>query len=336
MRVLLRADASPSQGTGHVMRCLTLCEALRENGHEAILMTNDSKVPWLEDAIRQMQIQTHRVQQLSLNLDQIRTINPDWVVFDSYEIDSHEISEIQRGFNTLAVIDGDARGIVADLYLDHNIGAEYQVWPEEVSSALLAGIDYCLIRDSVLQEIHAYKGHNNKVPHIVAVMGGSDPTGAIVDIAKAISKLEASFTMDIIAAELWRDEVQNNLRANSAVQILETTPALSQLLGAADIVISAAGTSAWELCTLGKPSLLIAVVENQVSSLERLKTEKLILGIDSTRINRDHLSQLVYENLMIMLGNPDLREKLSENCRSKFDGLGKYRVVAAMENFLSQ
>lgn len=336
MRVLLRADASPVQGTGHVMRCLTLSEALRANGHEAILMTNDSTIPWLEDAIRQNQILTHRVQQLSLNLAQIRTINPDWVVFDTYEIDAADISDLTDEFKTLAIIDGDARGILADLYLDHNIGAEGQVWPNKIPAALLAGIDYCLIRDSVLQEIHVHRGENNKVPHIVSVMGGSDPTGAILEIAQALNRIELPFTADLIAPQLSCNEVQKIMENNTAVRILPTTPELPKLLGAADIVISAAGTSSWELCTLGKPSLLIAVVENQVSSLERLKTEKLILGIDSTGINRDHLSQLVYENLIIMLGNPDLREKLSENCRSKFDGLGKYRVVAAMENFLSQ
>lgn len=333
MRVLLRADASPTQGTGHVMRCITLSEALRAQGHEVLFMTNESDVQWLEEVIHEQEIKTVRVPQHSFDLELIKTINPDWVVVDSYEIEAGDISAAKHVFQTLAIIDGDSRGISAHLYLDHNLGAEHQVWPEQVKPSLLAGNMYCLVRDSVLDELNKERRPKNSIPHIVAVMGGSDPTGAIVEIAKALSKVEVPFSADVISNESWFEQVEQNLKEKAGVRILRPTPELPQLLGAADISISAAGTSAWELCTLGTPSILISVVDNQSASLKQLMKEELILGIDAAEDKREILSQQVFENVMNLLENLDLQVKLSESSRAKFDGHGKYRVVEAMEEF---
>lgn len=335
MRVLLRADASPVQGTGHVMRCLTLAEALRKKGHDAVLMTNQSGVSWLEQKISEADIKVVRVPPGHIDQLLIKSFSPDWVVTDSYEIPASEISQLNESIATLAIIDGDDRGIIAKAYLDHNLGAELAMWPDNVRGKLIAGSQYVLIRDAVLEQLPNTENNRKEILHIVAVMGGSDPTGSIVEITRVLSKIEEPFTATVVVGDEWKERVSSLLSHNKNIEYISPTTELPTHLGAADIAISAAGTSAWELCTLAKPSLLIAVVDNQIISLNKLIDGGLILGIDATGSDGEHFADAVHLNVSRLIRDQQLRRELSARCREVFDGQGKFRVVEFMEHGLN-
>lgn len=332
MRVLLRADASPVQGTGHVMRCLTLSEELVRRGHEVILLTNESGVPWLEEIIVNSNLQIEITQQHELEIENCLIGEADWIVVDSYEISAATVSQLSTRVKVLAIVDGDTRGIDATMYLDHNLGAEKAIWPIESGQIMLAGSKYALIRDAILSEMRPRPWQfQQDVPHIFAVMGGSDPTGSIVSVARALSELSDQLTATIIVNPQWQDDVKSALEGKSHIRVIPPTPNLSELIGSADIAISASGTSAWELCTLGIPSLLVAVVDNQRESLAQLVEERLVLGIDASRGGSTELSTEIARMVRELISTPQLRKNLSDNCLAIFDGLGKKRIVDAME-----
>lgn len=332
MKVLLRADASPLQGTGHVMRCLTLAEELKSRGHEVLFLTNESRLDWLEKVIAQSSLPVLRTTQHSMNFNEVSELGPDWVVTDSYEIDAGDISAIHSQRHVMAIVDGNDRGIEASLYLDHNLGAELGSWSETTRNRLLLGNKFALIRDAILQQRRVQPGLiQGVVPHIVAVMGGSDPTGIIVQVASALAKINRDFTASIVVDRNWRDHVENTLEGKSGFQILAPTAELPAILGRADIAVSASGTSAWELCTLGIPSLLIAVVENQCESLARLVEKKLAFGLDLAQGGSETAEANIVKSVTCLLNSRHEREKLSYGCLQSYDGRGKERVVAAME-----
>lgn len=332
MKVLLRADASPVQGTGHVMRCLTLSEELIRRGHEVVLMTNFSGVEWLEQIIDSSKAEVLRIRQHDLPIDQCLALTPAVVVTDSYEIPAGQISLFATRVPVLAIVDGDTRGIVATEYLDHNLGAELQQWPDEVSGKLLAGSKFALIRDAVLDRKRKQPWlFQNSVPHVVAVMGGSDPTGTIVEVSQALNMLQGKCTATVVVSNQWIEKVQALLGHVEGFEIISPTTALPEVLASADIAISASGTSAWELCSLGIPSLLIAVVENQSQSLQRMVDSQLVLGIDLTRGGIPNFTSEVETMVLRLIEDHELREELSLECAKHFDGLGKVRVVDILE-----
>lgn len=328
VRVLLRADASPQQGTGHVMRSLTLAEGLHSRGHDVHLLTNDSGIPWLETVISKAPVLRHFAEQHQFAQPTISEIAPDWIVVDSYLIPETEINGYQGDAKILAIVDGDDRGIKADLFVDHNLGAETLPWSEFVRNNLLAGNRYALVRDSILSQRRErpWEIVGDK-PHVLAFMGGSDPTGAICLAAQTLA-LEAELVdSTLIASNDWQDQVSNVIAGNSNISVLAPTPLLPELLGGADISISAAGTSAWELCTLGIPSVLLAVVDNQDESLERLVAGGFALGVKREEMTVEFLQQ----QLNALIQDETLREEISKRCLASFDGQGKNRVVEAME-----
>jgi spore coat polysaccharide biosynthesis predicted glycosyltransferase SpsG len=237
----------------------------------------------------------------------------------------------------LAVIDGDDRSIAADLFLDHNIGAEDLPWPERVRAHMLAGSRFALVRHSIVdaRREKPWLFEANR-PHVVAVMGGSDPTGTIVPVTQALGALNCPITATVITAPAWKKDVEAVIGNHENIRVITPTPNLPELLSRADLAISAAGTSSWELCTLGIPSVLIGVVENQRKGLRELTERGLVWGINPTSMNKEELIGATMAALNTLLTDARLRQKMSESCLETFDGMGPRRVVDALAETISQ
>ena len=331
MRIAIRADSSPTTGTGHVMRCLTLSEELLAKGHAVALYTSEIRVPWLHNRIAELELEVNYVEESSLSIEQFSSFDPDWVVVDSYVISSSEISNLRNEFKTLVIIDSGTRGISADIFLDQNFNSEKQDWPEDATSKILAGSKYSLIRDQILSTRRPEPWRfEHPTPNILCVMGGSDPSGTIIPLSEALNKLTLDFTATIVCTPQWRKEVSEVISTNSRVNIVEPTSEIGLLFAEADLVVSAAGSSAWEICTLGIPSLLIAVADNQQLPLEQINKAKLALTLDRLVINQEFFIPKITESLELLLHDESLRKDLSANSMKYFDGKGKNRVVQAL------
>jgi spore coat polysaccharide biosynthesis predicted glycosyltransferase SpsG len=335
MKVLLRADAGTRQGTGHVMRCLTLAEALTAQGHTAELMTGPLDVAWLQRTVMSSKITVHKCEPHEIPIARIVGLAPDWVVVDSYEADAVRVSLLDEHVPVLAIIDGDDRDIKATYYLDQNLGAELATRPSNVTEHIMAGADFALVRDAVLQE----RREKPWLPRsqglsVLSFMGGTDPTAASARIIHALSSFKHSFALTAIVAAEHFDQLRDQYRDIEGLHILSPTPLLPQLIGSADVVVTSASTSAWDICTLGIPAIIVALVENQRIPLVEATSRGLTLGINAI----DNPSSLEEEVGLLtagLLSDVSLRHKLSTTCASIFDGRGKQRVVAQLEQLLS-
>lgn len=331
MKILLRADASRTQGTGHVMRVLTLSEELQAAGHRVVLASAPSGIGWLEAMIDELGIERVEVAAHSLGAELIREFSPDWLVVDSYEIPAEKISDTRSLTHVAAIVDADSRAISADLYIDHNVGAENIDWPASVKPHMLAGSRYALIRRAIREVKRAdpWKALSEP-PRILGFMGGTDPTGMIMSVARALAALPTSTQGVVICAPAWRDEVTTLLAGHTDIEVIPPTTNLPALLAATDIAVSAAGTSSWELCTLGIPSILIEVVDNQTESLREMTRHHLVIGLSPADFDGDELTIALTAHLNSLSKDESARKQLSLACAEMFDGNGAKRVVEAM------
>jgi len=334
MRVVLRADADDKRGTGHVMRCLTLAESLLASGHDVRLLGSIESVPWLERRVEGAGLDVVACAPDSLDTAVVRSTAPDWLVIDSYSISAAQISEVNEGLRCLAIIDGDDRGIDASLYLDQNLGAETKRWREPVLSRLLGGSSYCLIRDAVL---HYSRVHRTEVthtpPHVVAFMGGSDPLGLMLEAVDCLIRADLGIRLTAVCGPSTWAPVTERAKSHSWIDVIGPTDSLPELLGSADAVVSASGTSVWELCTLAVPSVVVAVVDNQRMAVTSVNETGVAIGVDATR-GSPHVWDDVGAAVGRVLADETLRRSLIDRCRKNFDGKGKRRVVRAMERGL--
>lgn len=330
MKVLVRADASTTQGSGHVMRCMTLARELARRGHDVELAVTIDGIPWLADVVAASGLRVVTAVAGELDADGIRADRPDWVVVDSYVFDAADVASLVGDVSVLAIVDGDLRGIRAALFVDQNLGAERNNWSLPPASRMLAGAAYALVRDEIRAARRSQPWHLDGPPHVVAFMGGTDATGAIVDVARRLAALDRPIHATVIARDEHRVAVQQQLASLPGSRVLPPSPELHTVLADADIVVSAAGTSAWEVGTLGLPAVLLAVVDNQRASLSQAVERGVVLGVDLVDDHARGYDELSSE-LRRLCDDEFLRRSLSEKATQIFDGRGAARVAEAME-----
>ncbi len=153
--ILIRADATPQVGTGHVMRCLALAQAWREGGGRA-LVACASMTPALEArlwdegiAVARLASDSGSAQDAAETLALARREGAAWAVVDGYGFSGEYQQAIARaGLPLLAVDDyGHADHYWAGLVLNQNLDASDALYPSrEPATQLLLGTSYALLR----------------------------------------------------------------------------------------------------------------------------------------------------------------------------------------------
>jgi spore coat polysaccharide biosynthesis predicted glycosyltransferase SpsG len=288
--------------------------------------------PWLTSYIESVSLRHIACKANTLELEHNVADSWDWAVIDSYEIPPADISRLNQTIPCLAIVDGDTRGIDASLYLDQNLGAALDGVRKPDPARFLVGHEYALVRDAVLEQKQSTWLPRTERLKVAAFMGGTDPLGAIVDVARAIVAQRLHIDLTLVSPLAWVDEVRGVVEGNPRYRVVETTSDLPALLGAADIVVSAAGTSAWDICSMARPAILVALVANQKQSVEQLSAFGVAMTLDATPGEAGRLSD-VGPMLKALVEDPKTQGSLVERCLSLFDGQGKVRVAKAMEGY---
>lgn len=355
----MRCDAGPRRGVGHLVRCLALAEEFLARGADVTVFGTVERLDWATAELAARGIPLLPGPDSAADLvEAARRHHLDVLVLDSYELDPAGAGAVRAaGVHTLAIIDGDSRGQVADLYLDQNFGAELGSGAEspglgpgarlpepgstaELPGRLLAGSGYALLRDAVISARPPVAPPATAVsrPRVLAFFGGTDAVGAAPVLTRVLAATGHPMDLTVIVG---RPEIEAEVDdvAPGRGQIIRAVPpttSLPALITEADLVVSAAGTSTWELCCLGASSALVCVVDNQRESYTRVVRHGLAAGLGELpeltaggvagRAARAAAARTLHG----LLSSPQRRATLAARAWSTVDGQGRARVVDAV------
>ena len=281
----MRCDVGPEIGVGHVMRCVALAEGLAARSHEVVLVADLDSVPWARAQVaRRGFASVAPPAALDDEVATVEALDPWLVVVDSYRLPGRVYADLRdRDGVLLAFTDGDPGDRTADLLLDQNIGAELDERPIPAGAVRLAGLEFALMRDDLrAHRPAAPRVEDHEVPSVFAFFGGTDAFGAAPAVGRALVATGRPFAATFVAAGREAEHALGSLSLAQG-QSVEVTPPVDDLarrLAEADVVLSAAGTSSWELLCLGAgASGLVCVADNQELSYGRAVDAGLVAGL---------------------------------------------------------
>jgi spore coat polysaccharide biosynthesis predicted glycosyltransferase SpsG len=324
MKIALRADGSSAQGTGHVMRCLTLANSALSLGHEVMLFVNSTGVPWLEDYLESSGVPITRVDAHHLSVKPFVTWGANRVVIDSYEYGDDEIDAVSDIIPTAVLVDFGTRSANAQWYIDTNLGAQPRS-PE--TSTWLVGSEYSLIRDAIRDQRDPDGATIDAgSPSILVFLGGSDPLNLTETVVRAVRNAVPESRVTAIGGS----DVRDAFAGDSQVTVVSPGNNLPEHMGEADIIVSAAGTSAWDVCTVGKPTVFLGLVDNQIPSVNEIQRAGLGPAVDCRNMTPAELSEAVAESVRTLVDDSEFRVTAVGHMNRLFDGAGAERVVRAL------
>jgi UDP-2,4-diacetamido-2,4,6-trideoxy-beta-L-altropyranose hydrolase len=269
-------------------------------------------------------------------VDLARDAGATWVVLDGYHFDDDYQLEIKRAGMRLLMLDdyGHASRYYADIVLNQNLYASEELYPHrEPGTRLLLGTRYALLR----REFWRWRGAARERPtpervrNVLVTMGGSDPenaTGVVLHAARMLADRDVRLRVVVGPANVHREELEREAgRSGGCVELLSSVSDMPELMAWADLAISAAGSSCWELAFMGVPAIVVVLAENQLPIARALASE----GIAHDLGWRHELTAgKIASSVTALLDAPARRREMAARGQAAVDGLGGERVAAEM------
>jgi UDP-2,4-diacetamido-2,4,6-trideoxy-beta-L-altropyranose hydrolase len=331
--ILMITDAGPVVGGGHVMRSLTLAGALGGQGAACRFVAP----PAVEAIIAAFAPETERVAAVSTAPTDLahaaRETTFDAVIFDHYALAESDHVAMAQGRPALVIDDLADRPLGADLLLDSGPARRAEDYdgltPEGVR--LLLGPQYAPVRPefAALRET-ALGWRGEPVGRVLVSLGLTDVDGITGRVVERLRPRVSDVGIDIVlgAEAPSLASLAKIARRDTRIVLHVDSPHMARLTAEADIAIGAAGSSTWERCTLGLPTLMVVLAENQRAAARTLAEREAALTLDIA----DPAFDASFDRaLMRLTTDAALRRQLAAASAELCDGLGAPRVA---ETFL--
>lgn len=346
MKVIFRVDASIWIGSGHVMRCLVLADALKnvaadvsfaclpqhgdmiayieQRGHSVTKMTPVlSPVTPVDDADYLGWLQRSVDEDASDFISKIQ--QAEIVVTDHYAIGREWQQRIKAALQCkIVAIDDLVRQHDADCIIDQTLGRKAEEYFN--NTTILAGTDYALLAESFshYRAIAISKSSPKSIPKVLVSMGGVDAPNATLMVLKSlVGKVDASFTVLLSPRAPHYQEVVAWCDRHESVTHVGFCDNMALLMLDHDIAIGAPGSTSWERACLGLPSIIIPLAANQKTIMTQLVNHRAVIALELNEIR-----QKIINAFQMLLSDWETYHKVN---LALCDGKGVKRVMLILQ-----
>ena len=333
--IFFRADANRFIGTGHVMRCLALAKEFLYRDMEVCFITADREGDVLLDQndVRHFCLDTdwkHMEAELPVLLEQIFPFDEKILIVDSYQVTSGYLKKLREVCRLAYFDDMDVQCWPVDVLINYNIFAPAMDYSSYSGTELLLGTSYVPLRREFRD---CPKRTGETVKNVLISAGGADPeriTWKLMNCFAASEKwrnIEFHYIVGALNPEISAIRALSEKLENSFLHINEKH--MADLMIKCDLAVAAAGSTLYELCACGVPTVCYTLADNQTVAGETFASQGIMLNAGDCRIGSGFILRV--ERLLASLADdPALRKKMSGKMQRLADGLGTSRLADAL------
>jgi len=315
-----------------------MLDAIRQRGYEAAALP---AAPFDEKVDRPLTSPHARWLGTDWTTDALQTLavlgseeRVDWLVVDHYALDARWERRVRGACGCLMVIDDLAdRPHDCDLLLDQNLGREAAHYEAHlpVACRLLIGPGYALLRSQFAAHrpaVWARGGAASVRPlrRLLVALGGVDKhnvTGQVLEALIGVPLPEDGRITVVMGSRAPRlaDVSAQAARMPWPTEVKVDVSDMAELMEHSDLAVGGAGTTAWERCCMGLPTVTLVLAENQRSGALALHEAGCVALVDDVSGLAQAMRQLL---------EPSTRVAMEQACFTTVDGLGAQRVASRM------
>lgn len=334
--IYIRTDMNTEISTGHVMRCLSIADAAQKRGISSVFILADENAEQLINSRGYETVVLHTPwNQMEREIQTLISFLTKWdarvLIVDSYYVTTGYLSAVSEVVKTVYIDDLNVFNYSVNSIICYaNYWRKFDYQKRFSDNSLLLGCDYVPLR----QEFSNLNRHiiRGKAENILIMSGGSDRYHILATIMNRLD-VQKYKSIDVVCGVFNEDYdmLFDRFLNSSNVKIHKSLSNIVDYYINADIAISAGGTTLYELCACGTPTISYSFADNQLDNVMQFDRDGLIDYAGDVR------TEDVVPNIIMLLekyNNAEYRASKSCCMQKLVDGKGANRIVSFLGNML--
>ena len=319
MKALLISEANREVATGHLMESVELAKGLENEGVNVCLVVNEKSDKVILKNISYPLTQYYDYKQLK---DIIQRFEPSVVVTDLRKVENDFIVFVKKCVNcpVIAIDELGHRFMSSDIIINPMVDPWY--WEYEGCDEMYFGAEYLILSRELQKYRQAERRISDCIKKICVSMGGVDIKGTVIKLIPWIQSVisEAEIEITLGNGFMYEEELLK-IVDNSNISIIKNKFPIYDNFVSSDIVFCAGGNTLHELAALGVPAITIPTMPHEVRNGKAFEANGFGMCLPIT----DEVEKTDVEKALLILKDANIRKKMSNTARIKYDGLGLKR-----------
>lgn len=347
--IVFRVDANEQVATGHLMRCLAIAEECRRQGENCLFLLAEEKET---DRIVERGFPFHvlhtRWDDLEGEMERLQDYlekNPcKWLVVDSYQATPAYLQRLNVICPVLYLDDFGQNTYPVAAVLHYGVVREIEDYIHRYRSkgvAVLAGAEYIPLREEFqpahLAELERQQGDRQSdmdLSSILITTGGTDPYHVTEQILQycLTDSIFAHCCYHVIVGGMnghvqeLRQLAEQYTKGEFSPVILHTgVNNMAELMCQCNFAVSAGGTTLYELCACGIPTVCFSFSDNQLPTVRLLQQQRIMHYAGDAR--EGEVGVEIGKYLAKYMGDPEETAGYQNRMKGLVDGKGVWRIT---------